>query len=94
MISDSIAPFGRPIISRIFRPLPSVRRRAHAGQDVGSAQEGKWMGGYPVLGYDVDPGGGRLIVNEEEAERVRAIFALFEEQGSVRRTVAELNKVS
>jgi hypothetical protein len=32
-----------------------------------------------VLGYDVDPGGGRLVVNEEEAERVRAIFALFEE---------------
>jgi len=37
-----------------------------------------------VLGYDVDAGGGRLVVNEEEAERVRAIFALFEETGSVR----------
>ena len=42
-------------------------------------RKGKWVGGCPVLGYDVDPGGGRLVVNEEEAERVRAIFALFEE---------------
>jgi len=36
-----------------------------------------------VLGYDVDPGGGRLVVNAQEAERVRAIFALFEEHGVV-----------
>jgi site-specific DNA recombinase len=42
-------------------------------------RKGKWVGGCPVLGYDVDAGGGRLVVNEEEAERVRAIFALFEE---------------
>ena len=41
-----------------------------------------------MLGYDVDPGGGRLVVNEEEAERVRAIFALFEEHGSVLLTLA------
>ena len=42
-------------------------------------RKGKWVGGCPVLGYDVDAGGGRLVANEEEAERVRAIFALFEE---------------
>jgi hypothetical protein len=47
-----------------------------------------------VLGCkaDVDPGGGRLVVNEEEAERVRAIFALFEEYGSARRTLAEIER--
>ena len=40
------------------------------------------------MGYDVDPSGGRLVVNEEEAERVRAVFALFEEYGSARLTLA------
>src|SRR4029077_10191014 len=29
-------------------------------------RKGKWPGGPPVLGYDVHPGGGRLVVNEEE----------------------------
>ena len=29
-----------------------------------------------MLGYDVDPHGGRLVVNPAEAERVREIFAL------------------
>jgi hypothetical protein len=29
-----------------------------------------------VLGYDVDPQGGRLVVNPAEAERVREIFAI------------------
>jgi site-specific DNA recombinase len=50
------------------------------------------VGGCPVLGYDVDPGGGRLIVNEEEAERVRTIFALFEEHCSIRTTLAEIGR--
>jgi hypothetical protein len=40
------------------------------------------MGGIPVLGYDVAPGGGSLIVNNEEAKRVRAVFALYLECGS------------
>ena len=50
------------------------------------------MGGCPVLGYDVDPAGGRLVVNEEEAERVRAIFALFEEHRSALMTLAEIGR--
>jgi hypothetical protein len=33
--------------------------------------KGKWVGGVPVLGYDVVPGGGRLIVNEKESRGVR-----------------------
>ena len=55
-------------------------------------KKGKWVGGTPVLGYDVDPGGGRLVVNEEEAAQVRAIFALFEETGSLRQTLAEIER--
>jgi hypothetical protein len=45
-------------------------------------KKGKWMGGIPVLGYDA-PGGGKLVVNNEEAELVRAIFAWYIECESV-----------
>jgi DNA invertase Pin-like site-specific DNA recombinase len=46
-------------------------------------RKGKWVGGYPVLGYDIQPGGGRLVVNEKEAEQVRAIFSAFEKNRSL-----------
>jgi site-specific DNA recombinase len=45
-----------------------------------------------VLGYDLDPAGRRLVVNEEEAERVRAIFTLFEENLSLLLTLAEIER--
>src|SRR5882672_1615278 len=67
----SFAQFERELIGERARNKMSAARR-----------KGKWVGGYPVLGYDIDPAGGRLVVNEDEAERVRAIFALFEENGS------------
>ena len=50
------------------------------------------MGGCPVLGYDVDARGGRLVVNEDEAEQVRAIFALFDETGSTQLTLWEIEQ--
>jgi site-specific DNA recombinase len=31
----------------------------------------------PLLGYDIDPRGSKLCVNNAEAARVRAIFALY-----------------
>lgn len=77
----SFAQFERELIGERTRDKMAAARR-----------KGKWVGGCPVLGYDVDPGGGRLVVNEEEAERVRAIFALFEEHGSVQRTLAEIER--
>ncbi len=61
----SFAQFEREIVGeRTHDKLSAARRK------------GKWIGGRPVLGYDVAPGGGRLIVNAAEAERVREIFAL------------------
>ena len=45
-----------------------------------------------MLGYDIDPAGGRLVVNQKEAEQVRAIFALFEETRSIRLTLAEVER--
>lgn len=75
----SFAQFERELIGERTRDKMSAARK-----------KGKWVGGCPVLGYDVDPGGGRLVVNVEEAERVRAIFAMFEQTGSVRKTLAEI----
>ena len=46
----------------------------------------------PVLGYDVHADGGKLVVNEEEAETVRQIFALYLDQRSLQATAAELNR--
>src|SRR6202051_4926035 len=77
----SFAQFERELIGERTSDKMSAARR-----------KGKWVGGCPVLGYDVDPGGGRLVVNEEEAERVRAIFALFEEHGSVLPALAEIER--
>ena len=61
----SFAQFEREIIGERTRDKLGAARR-----------KGKWIGGSPVLGYDVDPQGGRLIVNEGEAERVRRIFEM------------------
>src|SRR6202140_1129997 len=54
--------------------------------------KGKWVGGTPVLGYDVAPGGGRLIINEKEAVRVREIFELYRSSRSLSAVVAELSR--
>ncbi len=62
----SFAQFEREIIAERTRDKIAATRR-----------KGKWSGGRPLLGYDLDPRGQRLVVNAEEAERVRAIFALF-----------------
>src|SRR5262249_45303914 len=52
-------------------------------------RKGKWTGGHPLLGYDVDDRR-KLIVNEGEAARVRAIFALYLEREALLPVVQEL----
>ena len=76
----SFAQFERELISERTRDKIAATRR-----------KGKWSGGRPVLGFDVDPGGGRLLVNEDEAARVRAIFELYQEQGSLIATIREMD---
>jgi site-specific DNA recombinase len=76
----SFAQFEREIIAERTRDKISAARR-----------KGKWTGGSPVLGYDVDPRGGRLVVNEDEAARVRAIFDLYLEHHSIMAVVREVN---
>src|SRR5437868_4569593 len=75
----SFAEFERQIISERTRDKMSAARR-----------KGKWVGGTPVLGYDVDPAGGRLVVNDKEAQRVREIFRLFKTHRSLLKVVDEL----
>ena len=75
----SFAQFEREIIAERTRDKMAATRR-----------KGKWSGGTPVLGYDLDPRGRRLHVNEEEAARVRAIFALYLEHQALLPVVQEL----
>jgi len=75
----SFAQFEREIISERTRDKMSAARR-----------QGKWAGGAPALGYDVDPVCKRLVVNEVEAEQVRTIFALYLEHQALLPVVAEL----
>ncbi|HZT79148.1 MAG TPA: recombinase family protein [Gemmataceae bacterium] len=77
----SFAQFEREIISERTRDKIAATRR-----------KGKWAGGHPILGYDVDPRGFRLVVNEAEAERVRAIFTLYLQHESLLPVVQELER--
>jgi site-specific DNA recombinase len=77
----SFAQFEREIISERTRDKMAAARR-----------KGKWTGGMQLLGYDLahDTGGSRLVVNKAEAERVRTIFRLYLEEGSM---MAALNAI-
>jgi site-specific DNA recombinase len=77
----SFAQFEREMISERTRDKMGAARR-----------KGKWVGGNPVLGYDVAPQGGSLVVNQAEAQRVREIFALYLELGSLIPVVEELDR--
>lgn len=77
----SFAQFEREIISDRTRDKIAAARK-----------KGKWAGGHPILGYDVDPKGFKLVVNEEEAVRVRAIFDLYLELEGLLAVLHELNE--
>jgi site-specific DNA recombinase len=77
----SFAQFEREIIGERTRDKIAATRR-----------KGKWSGGWPQLGYDVDPRSTRLVVNKDEAARVRAIFALYLQHESLLPVVQELER--
>jgi len=77
----SFAQFEREIISERTRDKMSAARR-----------KGKWIGGQPILGYDVDRQGGKLVVNEEEAAQVKAIYQLYLEHQAMIPVVEELGR--
>lgn len=77
----SFAQFEREIIGERIRDKIAAQRR-----------KGKWSGGIPVLGYDVDRSNPspKLVVNADEATQVRRIFSLYLELGSLLPVVQEL----
>jgi site-specific DNA recombinase len=79
----SFAQFEREIIGERIRDKIAAQRR-----------KGKWTGGAPVLGYDVDRSGPspRLVVNAGEAARVREIFSIYMDKGSLLQVVLELER--
>src|SRR6202158_4301164 len=77
----SFAQFEREIISERTRDKIAATRR-----------RGKWSGGLPLLGYDVDPTVPRLVVNRKEAAQVRAIFDLYVEHQGLLPVVRELER--
>jgi site-specific DNA recombinase len=76
----SFAQFEREIISERTRDKIAATRR-----------KGKWSGGMPLLGYDVDVNS-KLIVNQNEAERVRVIFNLYLQHAGLIPVVQELER--
>jgi site-specific DNA recombinase len=77
----SFAQFEREIIAERTRDKIAAARR-----------KGKWVGGMPLLGYDIDPQGSKLRINDAEAARVRAIFALYLEYQALLPVLRELDR--
>jgi site-specific DNA recombinase len=80
----SFAQFEREIISERTRDkIGAMRRR------------GKLWGGKPILGYDVerDARGSRLIVNADEADKVRHIFDMYRDHQAMMPVVAEIQRL-
>jgi len=77
----SFAQFEREIIGERIRDKIAAQRR-----------RGKWAGGVPVLGYDIDRSNAspKLVINAEEAIQVRRIFSLYLELGSLLPVVEEV----
>jgi site-specific DNA recombinase len=74
----SFAQFEREIISERTRDKIAATRR-----------KGKWCGGLPPLGYDVVDT--KLVLNQTEAEQVRAIFELYVQHEGLIGVVQELD---
>jgi site-specific DNA recombinase len=67
----SFAQFERELIGERTRDKMAAARR-----------KGKYAGGKPILGYDLlaSPQGSRLVINPDEAEQVKGIYALYLKQ--------------
>lgn len=76
----SFAQFEREVIAERTRDKIAAARR-----------RGQWLGGRPILGYDLDRQRHRLVVNPVEAEQVRGIFKLYLRHESLVRVAQEGN---
>lgn len=73
----SFAQFEREMISERTKDKMAAARK-----------KGRWLGGKPLLGYDIDRENRRLVVNEQEAAIVRDIFELY----LIKRSMIEVAK--
>ncbi len=91
---DTTSSAGRLFLNMILS-FAQVEREVAAERirdKIASAKrKGKYVGGRPLLGYDVDREKMRLVVNAEEAKLVRHIFGRFCQVGSCMKVAHELN---
>src|SRR3989338_7379260 len=77
----SFAQFEREIISERTRDKMAAARK-----------KGKWLGGRPILGYDIDRDNRSLILSPKEVKLVREIFELYIKERSLLSVAKILNK--
>src|ERR1700694_2074028 len=89
---NTATPVGRPTLhillsfAQFEREIISERTR---DKKAASRQKGHWTGGYLPLGYDLDPRGGKLIVNPAEAAQVKSMFERLAQSRSLTVTQEE-----
>lgn len=76
----SFAQFEREIISERTKDKISAARK-----------RGQWTGGYPILGYNIDKAGKKLVINPQEASLVQEIFDTYIKKCSLLTTANALN---
>lgn len=64
-----------------------TREKVHAAR-----KKGRWIGGPPLLGYDIDRVNHRLVVNEQEAVMIRELFDLYLKKRTLLEVVKEVNR--
>ena len=77
----SFAQFEREMISERTKDKMGAARR-----------KGKWVGGQPLLGYDLDRENRKIVINEQEAKLVRKIFDIYLKENSILKTTIILNE--
>lgn len=77
----SFAQFEREMISERTKDKMGAARK-----------KGKWVGGQPILGYDLDRENHKIIINAQEAKLVRKIFDIYLRENSILKTTTILNE--
>ncbi len=77
----SFAQFEREIISERVKDKMGAARK-----------KGKWLGGRPILGYELDKVNRKLVINAKDAQTVREVFDLYLKERSFLSVVKILNE--
>jgi len=70
------------------RELVSERTR---DKRMAMIQKGKWGGGMPIIGYDIDSASRKLVVNKNEVKQTRDQFLFYLKEKSLGKTARRLN---